>query len=130
MADHLPLTINQDANLETLQANIEDISLAQLPDFGKCNTLEKFKDELTKFYIWEIIGDFQFGYCNLLAQNDGYGWEIVSDLVGNNIYEEAKIVTKVYQQQNWLAPNVMEELFNNRENLIDYLKEKEEDYDM
>lgn len=108
LADHLPLTINQDANLETLQANIEDISLAQLPDFGKCNTLEKFKDELTKFYIWEIV----------------------SDLVGNNIYEEAKIVTKVYQQQNWLAPNVMEELFNNRENLIDYLKEKEEDYDM
>lgn len=130
LADHLPLTINQDANLETLQANIEDISFDQHPDFDKCNTFEKFKDELTKFYIWDIIGDFQFTYCNLLAEDNGYGWEIVSNLVGNDIYEEGKIVEKVYQEQNWLDPNVMEELFNNRENLIDFLKEKEEDYDI
>lgn len=130
LADHLPLTINQDANLETLQANIEDISFDQLPDFDKCNTFEKFKDDLTKFYIWDIIGNFQFPYCNLLAEDNGYGWEIVSDLVGNDIYEEGKIVEKVYQEQNWLDPNVMKELFNNRENLIDYLKEQEEDYDI
>lgn len=130
LADHLPLTINQEANFATLQANIEDLSLDQIPDFDKCKKLDEFKEELTKFYVYEILSDFEYSYCDILAQNDGYGWEIVSDMLANDVYEEAEIVEKLYRDIDWLEPSVMEELFNNRENLIDYFKEQEEDYDM
>lgn len=130
LADHLPLTVNQEANFVKLKANIEDLSLDQIPDFDKCTKLFQFKEELTKFYVYEILSDLDYSYCDMLAQNDGYGWEIVSEMLANDEDEEAKIVEKLYRDIDWLEPNVMEELFNNRENLIDYLKDQEEDYDI